>query len=405
MSRAAGVVGTAAVQLWNDRTRVVLVVLGVALATFAAMTLANVGLGVLETGQGRLDQSGRDLWITGGPVRLVPGGGGVESGITDAHRLEDDLVRRDDVVTAVALSFRTVYVSNGSGEFETVIGAGAPAVGAAVRITEGRGFTSGDPHYAGGTYDGPMTGEVVVDPRAASLFGVGVGDAIHVGGTPEVAAESEFRVVGVSPTFSNFLGSPTVVLHLSELQTVTGTTGTDAATVVTVDLVEGADVERAEREIQAQYPEYDVRTNREQLETTLRQQALVLASGASMVVFAAVIGIAITVNTLVAYVYGRRRELAALKAVGVSTRTLVAVTVVQALLLGLAGGAVGGALTLVSVPLLNAIAAAVVGFGDVVSFRVDVLVAGAALGLAMSVLAGAAASLRVGRLDPLEQLR
>ena len=405
MSRAAGVVGTAAVQLWNDRTRVVLVVLGVALATFAAMTLANVGLGVLETGQGRLDQSGRDLWITGGPVRLVPGGSGVESGITDAHRLEADLARRDDVVTAVALSFRTVYVSNGSGEFETVIGAGAPAVGAAVRITEGRGFTSGDPHYAGGTYDGPMTGEVVIDPRAASLLGVGVGDTLQVGGTPAVAAGSEFRVVGVSPTFSNFLGSPTVVLHLSELQAVTGTTGTDAATIVTVDLVDGADVERAEREIQVRYPEYEVRTNREQLETTLRQQAVVLASGASMVVFAAATGLAITVNTLVSYVYGRRRELAALKAVGVSTRTLVAVTVVQALLLGLAGGAVGTALTLVSVPLLNAITAAVVGFGDVVSFRADVLVAGVGLGLVMSVFAGAAASLRIGRLDPLEQLR
>jgi ABC-type antimicrobial peptide transport system permease subunit len=111
------------------------------------------------------------------------------------------------------------------------------------------------------------------------------------------------------------------------------------------------------------------------------------------------------VNTLVSYVYGRRRELAALKAVGVSTRTLVAVTVVQALLLGLAGGAVGTALTLVSVPLLNTITAAVVGFGDVVSFRADVLVAGVGLGLVMSVFAGAAASLRIGRLDPLEQLR
>lgn len=406
MSRLTGTVGTAVARLRNDRTRVVLVVLGVALATFAAMVLANVGLGVLETGQGKFDQSGRDLWITGGPVRLAPGGG-VENSITDAHRLERDLTRRDDVEVAIVLSFQTVYVSNGTRAFETVIGVGGPAGPdtSAVRITEGRGFSTKDLHYAEGTYEGPMSREVVIDPRTASLLGVGVGDTIGVGGTPRVAAENEFRVVGVTPTFSNFLGSPTVVLHLSELQEVTGTTGTDSATVVTVDLVDGADAGRAEREIQAQYPGYDVRTNREQLEATLQRQAVVLASGASLVIFAAVVGVAITVNLLISYVYQRRRELAALKAVGVSTGTLVAMTVAQALLLGLLGGVLGTALTLLSVPVLNAIAAALVGFGDVVSFRADVLVAGIGLALAMSVIAGAAASVRVARLDPLEQLR
>lgn len=409
MSRAVGVVGTAVARLRSDRTRATLVVLGVALATFAAMVLANVGLGVVETGQGKLDQSGRDLWITGGPVRLAPGagGGGIENSITDAHRLERDLSAREDVVVAIVLSFQTVYVSNGSGPYETVIGVGGPAgeETSAVRITDGQGFSAPDLHYAEGRYDGPMSREVVIDPRTASLLDVGVGDTIGVGGTPRVAAENEFRVVGVSPTFSNFLGSPTVVLHLSELQAVTGTTGTDSATVVTVDLVDGADAERAEREIQAQYPQYDVRTNREQLESTLRQQAVVLASGASLVVFAAVTGVAITVNLLLSYVYQRRRELAALKAVGVSTRTLVGMTVVQALLLGVGGGVLGTALTLLSVPVLNAVAVALVGFGDVISFRLDVLVAGLALALVMSVLAGAAASVRVGRLDPLEQLR
>ena len=403
MSRAPGVVGVAVRRLRHDRGRAALVVLGIALAAFAVMVLASVGLGVVETGQTMFDQSGRDLWITGGAVSLGPGAGG-DGGITDAHRLRDELDDREDVDTVAALAFRTVYVSNDSRRFETVIGAGAPAVDTAVRITEGRGFTGGDPHYANGSYDGPMTREAVIDPRTASLLDVGVNDTLYVGGTPRTAAENGFRVVGVSPTFSNFLGGPTVVLHLSELQAVTGTAGTDAAALITVDLVDGASVARAEREIQARYPEYDVRTNREQLESTLRDQAVLIASGASLVVFAAVAGVAVTVNVLVSYVYQRRRELAALKAVGLSTRTLVAVTLVQALALGVCGGALGVALTVLSVPVLNAVAAALVGFEGVVALRGDVLLAGVGLAVGTSALAGAVASARVGRLDPLELL-
>jgi putative ABC transport system permease protein len=403
VSRAADLVGLAVTRLRHDRTRTVLIVAGIALAAFAVMVLASVGLGVVETGQGKFDQSGRDLWITGTAASLDAVSGGGAGGITDAHRLGEDLVARNDVETAAPLAFRTVYVSNDSRRFETVIGVGTPAVDRAVRVSEGRGFT-GDPHYANGTYDGPMTREAVIDPRTASLLDVGVNDTLHVGGTPRTAAENDFRVVGVSPTFSNFLGSPTVVLRLSELQTVTGTAGTDAATLVTVDLVEGASVARAEREIAAQYPEYEVRTNREQLESTLREQTVLIASGTGLVVFAAVSGIAVTVNVLVSYVYRRRRELAALKAVGLSTRTLVGLVLVQALVLGVCGGALGIVLTVLSIPVLNAIAAALVGFEGVVSLRPDVLLLGLALAVVTSAFAGTAASARVGRLDLLELL-
>jgi putative ABC transport system permease protein len=405
VNRLRGTVGLAFTQLRRDRTRTVLVIVGIALAVLASTMLATVGLGIAETGERKFDQSGRDLWITGGPLRFDPGAvGGVRNQLQDAHRLEQRIAARDDVRTAAALSFQTVYVSDDGREFETVVGTGAPAVAGAVQLTEGEGFTRGDPHYADGTYEGPMTREVVVDPRTAALFDVGINDTLYVGGTLAAARENEFRVVGISPTFSNFLGSPTVVLHLSELQAVTGTTGNDAATIVTVDVADGASVESVERDLQSQYPEYSVRTNREQLRSTLQRQAVVIASGGSLAVFASLAGAALTVNLLLSYVYQRRRELAALKAVGLSTRTLVGITVVQAVLLGLAGGVIGVGLTAVSIPLVNAVAGALVGFGSVVSLDGTVLLAGVGLAVAISGVAGAIASLRVARLDPLELL-
>lgn len=406
MSRVAGLVGLAVTQLRRDQTRTILLIVGISLAVLASTMLATVGFGVVETGQRKFDQSGRDLWVTGGPVEFAPGGvGGVRNQLLNAHRLEQQIAARSGVKTAAALSFQTVYVSTNGREFETIVGTGAPAVSNAVQITAGQGFTGGDPHYADGTYDGPMTREVVIDPRTAELFDVGINDTLYVGGTVAAARENRFRIVGISPTFSNFLGSPTVVLHLSELQEVTGTTGSDTATIVTVDVADDASVELVERDIQSQYPQYTVRTNREQLQATLQRQVVVIASGGSLAVFAALAGIALTVNLLLSFVYQRRRELAALKAIGLSTRSLVAITVIQAVLLGAVGGIVGSGLTTASIPVVNAVARSLVGFDSVVSLHRDLLIAGSGLAIVISGLAGAVASLRVALLEPLEVLK
>jgi hypothetical protein len=78
-----------------------------------------------------------------------------------------------------------------------------------------------------------MSHEVMIDTQTAEQFDVGVGDTLYIGGTLSSARSNEFTVVGISDTFSRFLGTPTVTMPLSELQTVTGTTSTDSATFIT----------------------------------------------------------------------------------------------------------------------------------------------------------------------------
>lgn len=404
-ARVRGVVGVALAQLAHDRTRTALAVVGVALAVLSTTLLASVGVGVLATGEEKFDAAGRDLWVVGGPTRLTPGQvGGVENGVVDAHGLAADIEAREDVRTAVPLAFQTVYVSTNRSEFVTLVGAGAPARGQSVKITRGAGFSSRDVHYADGSYDGPMTREVVIDSRTAAMLDVGVNDTLYVGGTVAGARENAFRVVGVSPTFSRFLGAPTVTLHLSELQTVTGTAGTDRATLVTVALAPDADPAAVAREIEAAHPGYEVRTNREQLAATLRRQAVLIASGTSLVGLAVVAGLALTVNLLLSLVAQQRRPLAALLALGASTRTLAGVVVTQALVVGVLGGALGVAATPPAVAGLNAVAHAVVGFEGLVRTPEWVLAGGFAVAVVTSVLAAGAAGVRVAGLSPLEHL-
>ena len=67
-------VGLAAAQLRHYRVRTLLAVFAVTLAVLSTTLLASVGVGVLETGQQKLDAAERDLWITAGPAQLGPGG-------------------------------------------------------------------------------------------------------------------------------------------------------------------------------------------------------------------------------------------------------------------------------------------------------------------------------------------
>lgn len=398
------VVGIALAQLRHDRARTALAVSGVVLAVLAATLLAGVGVGVVATGEEQFDAADRDLWVTGDALRLDPTSvGGFQNSLYDAHAIAEELEAHDAVRNAVPMSFQTVYVSPDGESFDTLVGTGAPASGQSVSIDTGEDLPP-DTHHADGSYDGEMTHAILVDPQTAQRYDLEVGDTLYVGGTLSAARENEFRVVGISPTFSRFLGVPTVTMHLSELQQVTGTTESDSATLLTVTLHDDADAGAVAAELDAASTDYEVRTNREQLVSTFQQQAVIIASGASLVVLAVVSGLALTLNLLLSLVYSQRRELAALRALGASVSTLSATTVVQALIVGVVGGALGVALSVPAATGVDALAAAIVGFEGLVRTPPWVLAGGFAVAVVTSGVAAVAASVHVARLSPLEQL-
>lgn len=97
-------------------------------------------------------------------------------------------------------------------------------------------------------------------------------------------------------------------------------------------------------------------------------------------------GIALTANLMVSVVYQQRRELAALKALGSRTSTLVGVVLVQALCLGGVGGLLGVAVTIPIAAGLDAIAVSIVGFENVVRTPPWVLGAGFAIAAPISLI-------------------
>ena len=406
--RLRGAVGVGLSGLSYRRGRAALAVAGVALAVLLVVLLAGLGYGLTTTGGQAIDWLDRDLWATAGPVAFAPGAvGGVENPVEDAHAVAAEMERVEGVAEVQALAFQAVYVSPDpdAREFDTVVGVGGTGSGDTIVVQRGRSFSSGDVHYANGTYEGPMTREVIVGPRLAERYGLEPGDTLHVGGTLAAARENEFRVVGISNTFSRFLGTPTVALHLSELQEVSGGTGNDRAAILAISLAEGADPAAVERRIERAFPRFSVRTNDEQVGAVIGDQGPVLAAAATLVALAVVAGVALVTNVLALLVAQQHERFAALKAAGVSGRLLAVAVLSQGLVVGLLGGALGLALALPATTLLNLVVADLAGFADLVVtpswLLAGALVLAAVVGIGGSTVAG----WRVSRISPLAHLR
>ncbi|XVH32198.1 ABC transporter permease [Haloferacaceae archaeon DSL9] len=400
------VAGVATKQLRHDRVHTLLTIVGIVLAVLATILLASTGVGVLETGTEQLDAADRDLWVTGGPVALAStGGGGFENTLLDTHSVAAEIESHPEVESAVPLGFEAVYVRSDESDYETLIGSGTTGGGPAITTTDGSGFTGEDTHYANGSYDGPMSNEVIVDERTAEMFDVEVGDSLYIGGSISSAERNEFTIVGVSPTVSQFLGAPTVTLRLSELQQVTGTTAVDPSTFITVTLESGADTDAVQADLQETYPEYDIRSNEEQLQAVLQNQALVLAGGVTLVVLAFVAGLTLTITLLGLVVHQQRSELAALQALGITPPTVVGIIASQGLILGTIGGLVAIAATPLAALGLNYLAATLVGFDGLVQPTFELAALGLAVAVGIGSLSASLSAWRLTRHSTVDQLR
>lgn len=402
----AGLVWIAVRQLRSDRMRTVLAVIGVALAVLSVTLLTGVGAGVVSTGNEKFDSSGRDLWVSGGPIEVAPGSvGGFQNPIPNAHPLAQNISKHEDVRTAVPMAFQVVYVSTDGEEFTTTLGSGVPGIGGdTVNIQQGEGFTGPDTHYADGTYTGNMTHQAVISPEMADEYNLSVGDTVYLGGTVANARQNEFEVVGISPTFENFLGTATVTTRLSELQTLTGNAYDDSATLITIQTTQDADREAVQDELAAQYPDYTFRTNQEQLVSLLERQAVVLAAGTSLVVLGVVAGGILSLNLLLSLIYVQRKPFSLLRAVGATRRGVVGVAVVQALTIATIGYLLGASMTPILAVVLDHVALTVTGFDGLVQVPRYAYLAGAGVAVGFALLGGVAGAWRVTRVASANQL-
>ncbi|HKV90381.1 MAG TPA: hypothetical protein VJQ43_04185, partial [Thermoplasmata archaeon] len=180
--------------------RSALTALGIGLATGLVTVLLALSAGVQGSAARLATASGVDLIATSANTSLASS---AFPPLSDAHGIPSGFARADpNVATAspwLVASFvyanTSLYAAaNASPNGRSIPGGWGPASGEAVGwipgantgletppIAMGPGFSEpGDPHFAGGTYHGTFTHELVLDGGLAGVLNVTVGSVVYV---------------------------------------------------------------------------------------------------------------------------------------------------------------------------------------------------------------------------------
>lgn len=404
LSRVAALVGLAARRVVGRLRiapqRVLLSALGVALAVGLMVTVTGVSLGLAS--QSVVESEGVQYWIVpeDADVRSVAvSAGGVQLGnVHDASRqIGSD--RRVRGATPVLLEILPVRVGE-TGERQYVLAAGViPGTDTDVFGIATDDLTPGDPYYGNGTYDGAWTGEAILNDAAASVTGATSGSTLAVARGDD---NRTFTVANVTTgDAATAVGTTSVaVVHLSELQALTGADTGDQADQILVDTDD-----RSVRETVAElYPRTTVVTRSGLGPQQVASTNLPLAIAVAALVAAVVVGVLFVTTLMGLEASADRQHLGTLAAVGFSSRSLSLVMAVETIVVSLLGGALGVAVGGLGVLAVNALGQSLVGETAVAVF--DPLLVGYAVVVAFVIgVVGAAYPVVVSRrADPLEVL-
>jgi predicted lysophospholipase L1 biosynthesis ABC-type transport system permease subunit len=234
--------------------------------------------------------------------------------------------------------------------------------------------------------------EVVISKNLADSQGIAVGDTVRVSGT-----EEEFTVRGIVPTeaeagldniFAGFFGFAYFDLAVRDKLPVP-----ENPNLISIALPDGTsmeDIRAAEEELRnlTSAPSLRIRSVPELLE---RNQAIADIVSSLIVVMglgALLIGGVGIINTMLVMVGRRTDEIASLKTFGMKGRQVAALFMSEAILLGLAGSIVGGALGVLLSGLANAYGQTLIQ--QPLRWRVypDAVLFGLALGLVVTAVFG-----------------
>lgn len=420
--------------------RTAVTVFGIGLATALVVVLLAVAQGVQTSSASLAAASGVDLLLTSANTSLESG---TFPPIAGAHSLPARVAAADpNVATASpwlvsSLLFANASLfnaSNAAPNGSAVPGGWGPTDSGVVgwipsgnggletpTVSSGAGFTAaGDPHYANGTYRGPSTGQVVLDTGLAGVLHVRVGDrlwasASSVSGPSGLgswfANATTFQVVGLSGPFWLLPSALLGFFYLSELQTLVGgpAVAEDTASVVLVHLDDPSRAADDQTVLTAAFPSLTVFTLSNILGAVANAVAIYRTFGTLVGAIGVIVATLFTTTVLLMSVDDRSREIALLRAIGYSRRTVGRFVVEEAFVLSLLGFAVGLPLgALGAIGLNDFLAGLIVGLPHGFSFvSLDGVVIASALAevLAIAIVAALAPAARAMTLPVAEELR
>jgi len=359
LARWRGVLGLAGRRLLRrtdnglfNRVTVTVLVVAVTVALLVVVTGVSAGLASEST----VRSDAVDYWVVPESANTLTSVVSVQGPqLGDVHRRTDEIrsIAGVTAATPVLVEVLRIRAENGERpEFVLAIGVIPGEAPARVAGVPTSGLAPGDPHYSDGSYDGPVTGEVALSGAAADLLNASAGDDLTVGSPATgTVAYSEYSVAAVSePGAQSPRGSlPVAVVHLSELQSLSGAADGDGADQFLVQ----TNSPGVRSELQGTYPGTTVVSRGGLNPEPILSSDLPLAISGTALLVVVVIGTLFVATTMGLEAEADRQFLAVLAALGLSKRTRLAVVAGTTLGLAAVGGVVGVGLAAVSAAALN----------------------------------------------------
>jgi putative ABC transport system permease protein len=338
---------------------------------------------------GGIDRSFREMLLARGyQIRVTPKGTlpfDTEASMAGASRLVGELRAHPGVAAAGAVLGTSLYGRTGD-SLVTLFGYGIqPEAQGIYQVLDGRDLASGD-----------TTGVLLSEAAARLLGAVGLGDTVALVGRldPQMAAAGVDRslvVRGIVRWIYDYRGQPSVGAVLPVMQRLARTTVADPASLVLVRAADDSAVRALTGALRKQFPRLEVNSVADLVVHARRRlvyftQLSFILGTMSLIVAVLLIGTLLTIT-----VNERLGEIATLRAIGVSRRSVMLQVLAEGVALTVIGAALGIVLGLATARYLDAILTSFPGLPAAFSFfvpRADALTAATLVLLVTGSLAG-----------------
>ena len=372
--------------------RTLFTVMAIAMSVSMALLLISVSVGLKE-GSANLYNQDVDYWITPKDSSfsdLLTNSGKTMMG--NAHQNIGNISLYSEIKGATPVLNRLLYVSHDSGS-SVILGIGVIPGSVDTLPASAPGFTPGDPYYNGDK----MTYEVVINEKTAKLLGIGLDDSILIGPTNNNINNS-FRVVGLISEVEYSI-SPVIVMHLSELQEVTGNREGDRANYI---IAQGND---AQSRLEGLFPDSVILSSAEYQKYSIVSDKKIFATAIAVSVISMFIAILFISSTMIMSMNEKQKEFAVMSAIGISRRSITKIMLYESIILSLLGGIGGILLTIIGIEIVNRGAFYYFGSANIVSINPLLLLIGVGIGLVAGIFSGLVPLVKIRQIYIVETLK